>query len=287
MVAAMRARHSLRAPEPKILHDNVALPLSGLGSVEAVDAFIEGVISKFAELSDRETAEIFVRRSSDAVCMRSRLLEERLAATRQKGLQQLVILGAGLDSTAYRCHDLIEGLDIFEVDHPDTQGWKQERLKESGIEIPGNLKFVTFDFEHETLAEALTKGGVREDAMTLFSWLGVHMYLTDEAVKNTLNVLGRFAIGSEIVMDFVMPDYSHQDGLIPDSVAQLSKVVSQMGEPFRSLYTEEDLEARLRDAGFTEVTFYTAKILVDQFLGGDKSAYEMPDEATSLLSAQI
>ena len=287
MVAAMRARHSLLAPEPKILRDDVALPLSGLGSAEAVDAFIEGVISKFAELSDRKTAEIFVRRSSDAVCMRSRLLEERLAAARQHGLQQLVILGAGLDSTAYRCRELTEGLNTFEVDHPDTQGWKQERLNEAGIEIPGDLKFVTFDFEHQTLAEALTKGGVRENAMTLFSWLGVHMYLTDDAVKNTLNVLGRFAKGSEIVMDFVMPDYSHQDGLIPDSVAQLSKVVSQMGEPFRSLYTEEDLEARLRDAGFTEVTFYSAKMLVDQFLGGDKSAYEMPDQATSLLSARI
>ena len=213
--------------------------------------------------------------------------KNRLAVARRNGLEQLVILGAGLDSTAYRCHDLTEELDIFEVDHPATQSWKQERLTEANIAIPDNLKFVTFDFEQQTLAEALAEGGLRKDAMTLFSWLGVHMYLTDDAVKNTLNVLGGFAEGSEIVMDFVMPDYSHQDGLIPDSVAQLSKVVSQMGEPFCSLYTEEELEARLLEAGFTEVTFYTAKMLVDQFLGGDKSAYVMPDEATSLLAARI
>ena len=121
MVAVLRAHHCHFAPEPKILQDTTALPLSGMADLDAVKDYKNGVIEFFSGLSSRETAESFVQQITDSVCMRSRLVEERLTKARTQGLEQLVILGAGLDSTAYRCTDQLNDLPVFEIDHPATQ----------------------------------------------------------------------------------------------------------------------------------------------------------------------
>jgi len=287
MVAAMRADHFLKAPEPKILGDSLAMQLAGFETPEKLAAYVEMILTGFAQLSDRETAELFITRIADSVCMRSRLVEGELADGLDRGLKQLVVLGAGLDSTAYRLPGLTGNLQIFEVDHPATQKWKRERLKDIGTEIPQNLKFVSFDFENQTLGDALDKGGVDQDAMTLFSWLGVHPYLTAEAVTSTLAVLGAFPTGSELVMDFVLPDYSRQIQDVPDGVDQLQKVVSQMGEPFLSLNTEEELETMLKRAGFTEVHFQYVRDLNERFLDGKHELNSLQPDTMSLLSAII
>lgn len=287
MTAVQRGHHFHTAPEPKVLRDNLALKLAGLESVEAAQGFINKIIQTFSALSDDATAATFMSRIDGSVCMRSRVVEEELAIARKRGLKQLVILGAGLDSTAYRCTDLTEGLEVFEVDHPSTQAWKMERVKVAGIAVPDNVTYVSFDFENQTLAQALKLGGVKTDSMTLFTWLGVHMYLTDAAVKSTLNVLGAYPKGSEIVMDFISPSYVLKGDVPKDSVDQLQKVVTEMGEPIESQYYEADLEAILKTAGFTEVNYLSAKWLVDNYQGGSKAAFDMPDEATSILTAVI
>ena len=160
MVAVLRAHHCHFAPEPKILKDTTALPLSGMADLDAVKDYKNGVIEFFSGLSSRETAESFVQQITDSVCMRSRLVEERLTKARKQGLEQLVILGAGLDSTAYRYTEQLNGLPVFEIDHPTTQHWKKTRLTECNINLPDNLKFVGFDFENQTLADALEAGNV-------------------------------------------------------------------------------------------------------------------------------
>jgi len=225
MTAVQRGYHNAIAPEPKILRDDLALALAGVGSVEDAQSFISNIVDKFAALSDPETAETFMGRIEGAVCMRSRVVEEKLASARQRGVKQLVILGAGLDTTAYRRLDLTEELQVFEVDHPSTQIWKRELLQTADISIPSNVKFVAFDFENQTLAEALKTGGVKPDMITFFTWLGVHMYLTDEAVKSTLSVIGTYAKGSEMVMDFISPNYVLEGGVPEKSVDYLQKVV--------------------------------------------------------------
>jgi len=284
MTAVQRGHHNATAPEPKILRDDLALALAGVGTVEDAQVFISNMIDTFASLSDRETAEIFMGRIDGAVCMRSRVVEEKLAVARRRGVKQLVILGAGLDTTAYRRTDLTDGLQVFEVDHPSTQVWKRERLE---IDIPDNVKFVAFDFEKQTLAEALKAGDVKSDIMTFFTWLGVHMYLTDEAVRSTLGVMGAYPKGSEMVMDFISPSYVLEGGVPEESVAYLQKVVTDMGEPIQSKYYESELEDILKSAGFGTVDFLSAKWLVDNYLGGEKKAFDMPDEATSILATVI
>ncbi len=287
MVAAMRAQHYEHAPEPKILRDNLAMTLAGFDSTEALAATIEASTQQFSALSDRATAELFLRRVSDSVCMRSRLVESEIKQGRGLGLAQFVILGAGLDSTAYRGGGLTEGLSVFEVDHPATQAWKQDRLKESGIIIPDNVTFAAFDFEHQTLAAALETGGVDRAKVTLFSWLGVQPYLTDETVKATLNVLGDFPAGSGVVMDFVSPKYTANSDMNASGLADLEAVVAQMGEPFLSAYSPEDLKSALQEAGFALVELPTAAELSDRFLDGQRDAYSMPDEVISLASARV
>lgn len=287
MVAILRAHHCHLAPEPKILQDTTALPLSGMADLEAVKDYKNGVIDFFSGLSSREVAETFVQQITDSVCMRSRLVEERLAKARKQGLEQLVILGAGLDSTAYRCADQLAGIPVFEIDHPATQQWKKARLTECDIKLPENLQFVGFDFENQTLAEALEAGGVRSDAVTMFTWLGVQMYLTPATVQATMSVLGQFQAGSQLIMDFAMPDATHPDEDLQDPVGELNRVVSQMGEPFESTYTEQELEACLKEAGFSDVSFYSAGRILDSFIEGNRDICSVPDDACFLLAATI
>ncbi|MGB0907468.1 MAG: class I SAM-dependent methyltransferase [Maricaulaceae bacterium] len=287
MVAVMRAYHHLNAPEPKILRDSVALSLSGLPNADALSQYRDGLVGGFTALSDAKTAEEFVTNIEHAVCMRSRVVEEHIEEGRSGGLKQLVILGAGLDSTAYRCDHITNGMNIIEIDHPATQAWKRERLTAAGVDIPENLRFVPFDFENKTLEQALTEGDVDFGAMTLFTWLGVHMYLTDETVKATLSILGRFPAGSELIMDFMKPDYAGEEVVMDDSISQLQKTVSSMGEPLESLYTEDELRARLNTAGFGTVDFLSSKNLTDEYFGGNDDAYALPGPATSILAAQI
>jgi len=287
MTAVQRGYHNAVAPEPKILRDDLALAFAGVKTLEEAKAFIENMIDIFAGLSDPETARTFMGRIDGAVCMRSRVVEEKLALARGRGVKQLVILGAGLDTTAYRRTDLTDGLQVFEIDHPSTQMWKRERLGVANIEVPDNVKFVAFDFENQTLAEALKFGGVQINKITFFTWLGVHMYLTDEAVRATLGVMGAYPKGSEMVMDFISPSYVLEGGVPEDSVDYLQKVVTDMGEPVKSKYYENELEEILKSVGFSIVDFLSAKWLVDNYLGGEKKAFDMPDKATSILTAVI
>lgn len=287
LTAVQRAHHYQTAPEPKVLRDNLAMALTGLEGPEAVQAYIDTMVQAFASLSDLETATIFMNRIDGAVCMRSRVVEEELSVARKRGLKQLVILGAGLDSTAYRCTDLTQGLQVFEVDHPSTQAWKREQLESANITPPENLTFVPFNFENQTLAQALKAGGVNTDKITFFTWLGVQMYLTDEAVKSTFSVMGTYPKGSEVVMDYISPSYVTATGLVENSVDQLQEVVSKMGEPLKSKYYESELEEMLKTAGFSAVDFLSAGWLIQNYLDGKREAFDMPDEATSILTAVI
>lgn len=286
MVAVMRAHHNLTAETPKILNDTMAIDLAGMTEAEILGAY-EAQTAQFAALSDRATAELFVKRIAESVCMRSRLAEGQLEDGLSGNLEQFVILGAGLDSTAYKYADKAKHIQMFEVDYPSTQAWKRERLAALGVNIPDNLTFVTYDFENQTLMDALEKGGVSKDKVTLFPWLGVQPYLTDEAIRSTMKTMAKFAKGSELVMDFVAPDYASGDDINADGLDQLSQVVSTMGEPFKSRYTPEDLCAIMRDSGFSEATIHTAKAVKKRFLSDNPDNYSMPDHVEALASAKV
>src|SRR5580658_6201521 len=158
--ATMRAAHYLLDAEPRILDDRFARAFAGFSSDE--------------ELSKTLNALVYpdVRRMRTLFALRNRYAEDELLRAIERGASQYVILGAGLDSFAYRRPDLLQTLDVYEVDHPASQAWKRERIEELGIKVPARLHYVPVDFERETLTEGLAAAEVNLGAVTFFSWPG-------------------------------------------------------------------------------------------------------------------
>ena len=135
------------------------------------------------------------------IAARSRFAEETLAAAVARGVRQYVVLGAGLDTFAHRNPYADQGLRVFEVDHPATQGWKRGRLADAGLATPASLTFAPVDFERQTLAEGLANAGFDTAAPAVFAWLGVVVYLTRGAVLGTLGWIASLPPGTEVVFD--------------------------------------------------------------------------------------
>lgn len=142
---------------------------------------------------------------SSAIMMiiRTRFIEERLEQAIRDGASQVVILGAGFDTRAYRLVELLKAARVFEVDQPSTQEHKKRRVREAGIEVPSNLTYVAIDFRHDKLADVLAAAGYDSSKKTFFIWEGVTMYLPEPAVEETLRWVAAQAPGSTIIFDFV------------------------------------------------------------------------------------
>jgi methyltransferase (TIGR00027 family) len=184
--------------------------------------------------------------------MRSRYVEDQLDEAIKRGVLQYVILGAGLDSFAYRRPDLVDVVQVFEVDHPASQAWKRARLQSLRIELPGNLTFVPLDFERQALAETLRKNGYRSEAPALFSWLGVTYYLTTEAIFSTLQTVASMAAGTEIILEYGLP-LSLLDEQARQGITAIMAQAASRGEPMVSFFESASLAAQVREFGFAEV----------------------------------
>lgn len=168
-----------------------------------------------------------------------------------RGVRQVVVLGAGLDTFAYR-HPLSERVRVFEVDRPATQAWKRRRLAEAKIAVPKTLVFAPVDLERDALLAALELAGFDRTQRTFFFWLGVVPYLTDVAIRATLGVIGALAGGAEVVFDYGEPPTT----LLPDAHAAhqaRAAGVAAFGEPWLSYFEPTDLAVTLRRLGFTAV----------------------------------
>jgi methyltransferase (TIGR00027 family) len=232
-VAIRRAAHQL-IDKPPVLDDPIATRLVGDGFPRLMERAMHPVGRDFRGF----------------MAARSRYAEDRLANAVASGVTQYVVLGAGLDTFAYR--NPFPALRVFEVDFPATQVWKRSMLQDAAIALPSNLDFVALDFEHQTLAEGLAEGGLEMDRAAFFSWLGVVPYLTLEAFRATLSVVARMPAGSAMSFDYaVAPETLSPIGRI--AFDRLSERVAAAGEPFRLFFTPEDLEAEIRVAGFKRI----------------------------------
>jgi methyltransferase (TIGR00027 family) len=185
------------------------------------------------------------------IAVRTRFAEDALTAAVAQGVSQLVVLGAGLDTYAYR-GAMRERLRIFEVDHPATQAWKRQSLAEANISMPPTLTFAPVDFERETLSEGLAAAGFDPAGRSFYTWLGVVPYLTQEAVFATLSFIGSQPGGAAVVFDYSNP---------PDSLSPTMRAVHNVraahvagiGETWVSYFDSDALGAKLMALGFTEV----------------------------------
>jgi methyltransferase (TIGR00027 family) len=187
---------------------------------------------------------------------RSRYAEDLLQKAVARGVDQYVLLGAGLDTFAYR--NPYPGLRVFEVDHPATQRWKRDLLASAGISIPPSLTYTPVDFETESMATQLTEAGLDPQRPALFAWLGVVPYLTLPAFRTVIGFLLSLAQGTGLVLDYGQPP-SVLTPLEQLEFASLASRVAQAGEPFQLFFTPAEIAAELtgfsmlEDLGATEV----------------------------------
>ena len=215
-----------------------------------------------AALRDAPT-EGFARALRLFVALRSRLAEDALADAVTRGTRQLVILGAGLDTYAYRS-PFADRLHVFEVDHPATQAWKRDKLWAAAIAPPATLTFAPVDFEQQTLAEGLAAAGFNERDHAFFTWLGVVPYLTDDAVFATLAYIAKLPGGAGIVFDYANPAAA-VSGPARAGHEALAARVAVAGEAFRSAFDTDALCSRLAQLGFRKIEDFGPRQLAARF----------------------
>jgi methyltransferase (TIGR00027 family) len=257
-VAAIRAAHQ-RLEGGRVFHDPLAARILG---ADADDPAFE---------TSFDPARRVVRL---VVAARSRFAEDALATAVERGVRQVVVLGAGLDTFAYRSpHD---GLRVFEVDVPSTQEWKRARLADAGIAVPPSVTFAPVDVERTRLADGLGRTAFDMDRPAFFSCMGVVPYLTPETVFGILGFVATLPAGSAAVFDYGEPP----DALPPDQRADYdarAAWAAANGEPFRCSFSPEDLLSRVRDLGFR----VTANIDYVQLVTRYESGAELPGESTA------
>lgn len=174
-------------------------------------------------------------------------------------MRQYVLLGAGLDSFAYR-----NSLDVtvFEVDRPATQQWKRRQLEKAGIAIPSNVTFVGVDFETDSPLERLTEHDFDPSRPSFFCWLGVLMYLDRESVRRTL---ARLPPGAEPVADYLVPEHL-RDEAGSAYAAAVAAVAAEQGEPWLSVFEPDEMSLLLKESGFTRVEQFGQRDAIDPSL---------------------
>lgn len=179
---------------------------------------------------------------------RAAYTEQALDTAIKAGTKQYVILGAGLDTFAFRRQEFLKKHRVLEVDHPLTQTNKMERIARAGWKIPENLSFVPVDFGKDSLTERLFAGSFEKNTKSFFSWLGVTYYLTIEAMDKTLTELSELcADGSTLVFDY--PDENFFAA--PEKRVQNTIMMAQAGgEPMRLSFSYANLEKLLEKHGF-------------------------------------
>jgi methyltransferase (TIGR00027 family) len=207
------------------------------------------------------------RRMRLFIAARTRFAEDALAAAVARGVRQLVVLGAGLDTFAYRNPYEAEGLAVFEADHPSTQAWKRARLAEVAIAPPPSLAYAPVDFETETLADGLSAAGFDPTQPSFFTWAGVVPYLTRAAALATLAYVGGLPGGGEIVFDYSDPPATLEGPEQQAAQAVRAERVAQMGEPWLTYFSAEELAAELGALGFGQIEDLDPVAVAERYFG--------------------
>jgi methyltransferase (TIGR00027 family) len=224
------------------------------GGVVFADPFAVRILDEETRATlDEVAANPALRPMRLFIVARSRFSEDALANCIARGVRQVVVLGAGLDTFSLRNPFAERGVLVFEVDHPATQAEKHRRLTESEISVPPHLVFAPCDFETRSLGQALDDAGFDARAAAFFIWLGVTPYLTSEAVENTLGYVADSPGGAEIVFDYVNPPETIEARASRDHHERLAARVAAIGEQFRGYFETPELHRRLTGLGFDDV----------------------------------
>ncbi|MFV8521349.1 class I SAM-dependent methyltransferase [Bacillus albus] len=250
-----RAYHS-EFDRPKIFDDSVAKDFISkkerneieMNMVQGIHFFNTDIAEKFQDNPQEILKWITQVQLSPTPLARAAYCERVLLHEITLGAKQYVILGAGLDTFSFRHRELENEIEIFEVDHPSTQKFKRERIKDAELETPNNLHFISMDFTKGFSSEQLRNEGF-ENKKTFFSLLGLTYYLTKEELSSLIECL--FAMvpeGSSIVFDYPDENLFTEKGL-SNRVENMVKMAAVGGEPMKSCFSYTEMEALLEKAG--------------------------------------
>ena len=249
--AGHRAAHQI-LEDGRIFADPLALAILG---DDAPDA-----LATARERPERRPLRLFV-------AMRSRFAEDAARRAINLGARQIVTLGGGLDTFAYRLEP-IDGLRVFEIDHLSTQLDKRRRLARAQVAEPPWVVYIGHDFERGSLTAALLAGGFDSARRAFVIWLGVTPYLTEDAVFATLGELARLSGGAEVVFDYANPPDSIADAAARHYFREMAAHVAAAGEPFRCFLDTGALHLRSRQLGFVEIEDLDRAALADRYAPG-------------------
>ncbi|MGW4211324.1 class I SAM-dependent methyltransferase [Lentzea sp. NPDC004789] len=230
------------------------------------------------EATDRLGEAVTDRRRRLFFATRARFAEDTVAEAVAAGVRQVVVLGAGLDTFAYR--NPRRDVRVFEVDHPATQAWKRERLATAGIDSPETLTFVPVDFETQALPTELESAGFSRTDPAVFVWLGVVYYLTPEAAEATLSYIAGQAQPVEVVFDYLRTATTDAEHAYQRARADR---LAGVGEPLFSYFTPDGIAEQLRALGFTGVEDHAAAELIAGYLGGSAEFEDEPSPGLNLI----
>jgi len=273
--ALLRAAHLVLDDASRVFVDTLALSLCGAREPSRLQTMLGELHHEAAQLVGPAHALTVVRAVQAAVLVRSRYTEECVEAALTQGVTQYVILGAGLDTFAYRRPELLDRLRVFEVDHPAMQQWKRDRLREIEIAIPAALTFVPVDFEHQSLMAALQAGGYRVDERAAFSCLGVSQYLQAAALQSTVTQLATAAPGSFLILGYLVPE-ALLDAENRRVRTFLNGLTATRGEPIVTDFVPAVLSRLLESVGFTCVGDLGAEGELAHYLAGRTDGLRHP-----------
>ena len=235
MIARQRAAHQV-LDHGSILHDPFAMKILGEDEKDVLQFATAHPLASIGRLF---------------TAARSRIAEDTLSAAVERGVRQIVILGAGLDTLALRSPHGALDIQIYEVDHPATQAWKLERLAEAEIALPQWHVFVPVDFEQDDLGQTLAGAGFQQSSPAFFTWLGVVPYLTEDAIGRTLDYIASIR-DSEVVFDYMEPPEAFSEELRQLEKARAEQL-EKMGERSASRFEPHRITAILRSHGFSDL----------------------------------
>jgi methyltransferase (TIGR00027 family) len=270
-VAIRRAVHQL-LDHPTVLDDPFALAILG----DKTAAELRDAPEQFEKLGTTNLRAF--------VAARSRFAEDRLADAVRQGVRQCVVLGAGLDTFAYR--NPFANLQVIEVDHPATQGWKRELLAAAGIAIPSTVSFVAVDFAKQILADELRRSGFRSAEPAFFSWLGVVPYLTRDSALATLRWIASLEADSGVVFDYAVAR-SNLNFLERTALDALSLRVERAGEPFQLFFEPAELDRELHATGFHHLDDLGAQEINARYFSDRKDGLKIRGNLGRLMSARV
>ncbi|NLT08910.1 MAG: class I SAM-dependent methyltransferase [Ruminococcus sp.] len=276
--AFVRAWHSNRARQ-KIYDDYLAYDFMGKDEYDSIYELISSGLDRTQRFTRDDTEQIITEYFAPIPLSRIHFNESRLQDFASENEKiQYVICGAGSDTFSFRNDN--ENIEIYEIDHPDTQRYKLDKINALEWNLRKNVHYVPVDFEKERMCDKLLAAGFDPEKKTFFSILGVSYYLTLDVFTDTLRQMMELStLGSKVVFD-----YPVKTGDFPPRVARLEKITEDLGETMRGGFDYNEVSRALYSLGFQIDTYMPAdKVQREYFSGRDDGLRAF--ENVSLISA--